>query len=139
MRVVKRVNERSLNTRVRTLLKRCPPLPKRNFDYTPTEPLNGADLRLGRSRGRDYSARNAEPARTPRHTLGHVARRRGHNSALKFSRRQASDCTRCAPNLERADRLKILEFQVDLGGSVRNIQTNERRASRGVRDHAPRL
>src|SRR5262245_55597868 len=107
---------------MRTLLKSRPPLVKRDFDNAPAESLDRFDLRVGRSSGRDHCARNAKPARAPRHTLGHVTCRRRNDSALELLRWQVKNCIRGAANLERSNRLQVFELEVDLGRSIRHMQ-----------------
>src|SRR6185503_1777869 len=103
------MNERSLHTRIRTLLKSAPPLIKRNLNNTSTKPLDRTNLRLGRSRGRDHCTGNPEPSRTRGDTLGHVTCGRCHHATLELFLRQVRDCVSSAANLERSNRLEIFQ------------------------------
>src|SRR5690242_2899458 len=139
MRVIERVNERPCNTRKRPLLKRFPPLVKRNLDHASPESLDRFEFRSGRSRRRDDGAGNAELARTPRDTLGHVPCRSGDYTALELLRLQPRNRIRGPADLERSNRLEILQFQVDLSRRIRKIETNKRRADRSIGNHTARV
>src|SRR5207247_95169 len=89
---------------------------ERHFDHTAAEALDGRDLRLRRVVGRDHGARDAELPRGPGDALRHVARTRGDEpggDVLRPARRVVG-----AADLERADRLEVLELEVDLSGRL---------------------
>ena len=44
-----------------------------------------------------------------------------------------------AADLEGADRLQVLELEIDLSGRVSDVQADQRRADRGARDRTSRV
>src|SRR5258708_3606178 len=60
--------------------------------------------------------------------LRHVAGGCREHATLKLGRRQMSQRIGRPANFERADRLEILQLQVDFDRQVKTIQPNERRA-----------
>ena len=92
------------------------------------EPLDGSDFRLWRVIGDDDGAGDPESSRVPGHALRHVAcaRRVRPLSQALFAGEQHG--IPGAANLERADRLQVLELEPDLAVDVGQLEPNERRA-----------
>src|SRR6478672_159095 len=107
--------------------QRLPPLGVRHLGYAPAEPLDRLDLRARRGIGHHYLTGHAEGARAPRDALGHVARARRVDTGAQVVSAQFRDRVPRAAQLEGADRLKVLEFEIDHGGSV-DLKSDERRS-----------
>src|SRR5439155_24557154 len=70
-------------------------------------------LRLCRASGTDGSALRLEVARGPGDALAHVPGARRHHALPQLGRLQLQDRVQRSAKLERADRLQVLELQVD--------------------------
>ena len=116
------------------LLDRLPPALVRNLDDAPAEPLDRVELRLRRVVGDDDRRRDARLPRRPGDALGHVAGAGRDHAGGDRVRRGGPDRVRRAADLERADRLQVLELQPD----VRVRQADERSAHGRARDALPR-
>ena len=75
-------------------------------------------LVCGRGIGRDDGGGDADAARAEGDALRHVAGRRGEHAALEPLARSARHDVGGAADFEGADRLQVLELQVDVGGRV---------------------
>ncbi len=117
---------------------RRPPRLPGHAHHATAQALDGCELCGGRVVGDDDRGRNTERARHPRHTLGHVARARGHDSFGELGAWCAEDRVRGAAQLEGADRLQALELEPDLRRGVVQVQADERRPDDGVRDPGSR-
>src|SRR5205807_5009507 len=89
---------------------------------------DGGELGLRSVLGDDDGARDAATPRVPGHTLGHVAGAGGPHAAGPLLRRGQGQGVAGAAQLERADRLEVLEFEVNLSARVVDVETNQRRA-----------
>jgi hypothetical protein len=95
-----------------------PPLLPRDAHDPPAQALDGSELRL-RGVVRDDDRRgDAELAGHPRDALGHVPRAGRDEPDAERLRGRAEDGVRGAAQLERGDRLEVLEFQPDLGRRI---------------------
>ena len=88
--------------------------------------------------GATIVAANPHPPRAERHSLRHVAGRRGQHSALQPLPRSSRHHVRRSPDLERPNRLQVLQLQIDLRRRVR-IAPHQRRAQRHRSNVAPRF
>ena len=134
------MDEVPLRLPVTRLDDRLPPALVRHADDPSAEALDRGELRLGRALRDDDRGRDAELARHPGDSLRHVARARRHDSALDGVAGRLPDRVRGAADLERADRLQVLELEPDLGsrGNLRPVQAYERRAQGNVGDRLAR-
>ena len=92
------------------------------------EPLDRGELRLGRVIRHDHGARQAELARGPGHALAHVPGARGDDAAAQLLGVGLEDRVQRAAQLERADRLQVLELQVDGARLLGQLEPDERGA-----------
>jgi hypothetical protein len=104
------------------------PLVEGDLDHLPAEPADRLDLGLrGRVR-KDDRATDAELAGPPGDALRHVAGARGPDALLELLGRGEQERVPRSAQLEGADRLEVLELEVDLGRPVGELESNERRA-----------
>jgi hypothetical protein len=82
--------------------------------------------------GHDHRAGDAELARDPGDALAHVAGGRGDDPGLELAGRNLEDGVGSPAQLERPDRLQVLELQVDLPVAV-VPELDERRAQDAAR------
>src|SRR4029078_2515900 len=92
------------------------------------EALDRGQLRLRRVVGHDDRARQAQLAGRPRDALAHIPRARRDTPAAQLLGVGLEDRVERAAQLERADRLQVLELQVDGAGPVGQVEPDERRA-----------
>src|SRR5262249_5448386 len=112
--IADRMDERPFDTGMMVVDQDLPPIVEGNPERLDAEPLDRRDVRVRRMPGYDEVARDSEASRVPRHTLRHVARARGvHAARERLSRKQAHRAPRAA-QLERSDRLEVLELEPDL-------------------------
>ena len=105
-----------------------PPLVERHRDDLRPQAPNRGQLRL-RSRVRDDArAADAETSRPPGDALSHVAGARGPDAAARAPRVRRARARFRSAQLEGADRLEVLELEVDLRGRVVELEPDERRA-----------
>ena len=121
------MDEDAVRFRVAGGLERLPPAVVGHLVDPRAEPLHRRELGLGRVVGHDHRAGHAELARDPGDALAHVAGGRGDHAGPQVVRRDLEDGVACAAELERADRLQVLELQVDLAVAV-VPEPDERRA-----------
>ena len=107
----------------------------RDLDRAAAEALDRGQLRLGRVVGHDDRAGNLELPRGPGDALGHVPGARGDDAGLQLLGRDLEDGVQRAAELERADRLEVLELEVDL---ARVLEAHERRARDAAGQPLPR-
>ncbi len=75
------------------------------------------------------AAGNAQFARLPSNSLRHVSRGSCQQTALELVVGQVGNRIRRAPNLERTNRLEILQLQVDVRRGIETVQPNQRGAN----------
>src|SRR5436309_15613095 len=117
---------------------RLPPLLVGDLHDPAAETLDCGHFRLGRAFRDDDGAGHAELARGPGHPLAHVPRARRDDAVGELAWRNLLDRVQGAPQLEGANRLEVLELEVDLGRSFRKLEPDERRPQHGPRDPFPR-
>jgi hypothetical protein len=128
------VDEEALDARVAPLLERLPPAVERHLHVGAAEALDGRELRLGRMIGDDHGEGDAQLARRPADALRHVAGARRQDAGGEAVARRLRHRVVGAPDLEGADRLEVLELEVDLGRRVVHREADERRAHGGAGD-----
>jgi hypothetical protein len=74
----------------------------------------------------DYRARDAEFASRPGHALAHVAGACGDDALLQLFLRRLEERVKSSSQLERPDRLEVLQLQMDLAGVLRCIEADKR-------------
>src|SRR6516225_7545281 len=129
MWVIEGVDERCINAGVAASLKRLPPLGEWNLDHPPSHALDRSGLSGGGSIGSNDSGRSSEPLCTECNALCHIPRRGGEQSATQLLLRSVRDDVRRAPNLERPNRLQILQLQIQTRRTV-HIAENQGSAKR---------
>ena len=138
--VVERVDEVSGHPVGRVRLDRFPALVVGGADDRRAEPLDRANLRVGRGVHHHHRAARPGLARGERYALGRVAGADRPDAVAQLRRRELADDVVGAANLEGADRLQRLELQVQLEPSGprdrRQLDANQRRADGGVVDRA---
>ena len=128
------MHEQALEPLVRASPEDLPPLVERDLDDLRPEPRDGGDLRL-RSRVRDHDrAAKAEAPGPPGDSLRHVAGACRPDSACELLRGSERQGVARASQLEGADRLQVLELQIELGGRVGDFEPDERRAEDCARE-----
>src|SRR6266540_346663 len=123
--VLDRMDEEALDALEARFGERLPPALVRNLHDRASEALDRLELRLRRVLGDDHRARDARLPRGPSDPLGHVAGARGDDARLDLLARSLPDRVRRPPDLERADRLQVLELEVDLGLALRGLQADQ--------------
>src|SRR5262249_27829547 len=116
-----------------------PPLVERDLDDLCTQPVDGFELGFWSRFRSNYCAVDPEAACDPSYALSHVARRSGQYSAPELFGRCMADCIGRAANLERADRLQVLELEVYFGRRLSKAQLHQRGPDRGTPNDLPRL
>ena len=126
--VVEGVNEHGIDTRIASIAEGLPPAVERHLDDTATEALDRLHLGVGRVIGRDHGTGNAQPARVPGGALGHVAGAGNKDAFGQLRLRHPAHRIGGTPNLERSDGLKVLQLEIDLGGSIPDVEPHQRGA-----------
>src|SRR5262245_31345337 len=121
-RIVEGMYERRVEAWISPVLEGLPPALERCQDDTRAETFDGRKLGLRCRRRRDHGAGYAEFPRTPRDTLRHVAGRSREHPTLKLGRGHGRHDIRGAANLERANRLQVLELEPDAAGWLLAVQ-----------------
>src|SRR5207248_246187 len=111
--VLDRMDEDAVDLVEARFLDRLPPTLVRHLDHATSKALDRRQLRLCRALGNDDSALNLELARGPSDALAHVPGARRHHALPQLGRLQLQDRVQRSAKLERADRLQVLELQVD--------------------------
>ncbi len=105
---------------------------ERSLDHAGAEPLDGGQLGFRRMIRRDDGALHAQPAGVPGDALRHVAGAGGPDPLCQLLARHGEHGVTRAAQLEGANRLQILELQVDLTWSILEIQLDQRDAQHRV-------
>jgi hypothetical protein len=129
--VAEGVHEPAVQALVLVCPKRLVPLLERDRDHVRAEPPDRGDLRLWSRLGEHDRAVHAVLTRPPRHALGHVPGARRPDSVLELVRRGERQRVPRAAQLEGADRLEVLELEVDLRRRVFDLEPDERGADDG--------
>jgi len=126
--IADRMDERSrLQWRVSVLDENVPPLVVRQRDRFRSQALDRLELGVRRAIGHDDGASNSESPRIPRDTLRHVPGAGCVHARLQRAGIEHRYRIGGAANLERSDRLQVLELEIELAGAS-VVQTNQRRA-----------
>src|SRR5713226_9419652 len=124
--IARRVDEMSgLERRVAMGRHHVPPFVVRQRDRLRPESLDGFQLHARGAVRDDRGAPDAKPPGVPRETLGHVAGAGCVDAGRQRRRIEHSERIRAAPNLERADRLQVLQLQVELARAA-VLQSDQR-------------
>ena len=110
------------------LVHRPPGDVERHFDDARAEIAHPFDLRLGRGVDRDDRARNAVLARGVRDALPRISGADGPHPFRPLLRREHGHGIGGAADLERVDRLQVVELEPDLRRRRAVPQLDERRA-----------
>jgi soluble lytic murein transglycosylase-like protein len=132
--VLDRVDEEPLGAVEPRLDDRLPPALVRHLDDAAAEPPDRVQLGLRRVVGHDDRRRHPELPRRPRDALRHVSGARCHDPARDRLASRGPDRVDGAADLERADRLQVLELEPDLCRRVVDGKPDERRPDRGPLD-----
>src|SRR5205814_3986404 len=124
--VLDRMHEAALRRGSARGRDRIPPVVVGDLHDPAAEPLDRSELRLSRALRDDHRARNAELSCGPGDALTHVARTRGDDPVAELALRDLFDRVERSAQLERADRLQVLELEVDLCGSLGYLEADER-------------
>src|SRR5215472_11308756 len=111
-----------------TLPEGLPALVVGSLDDLRAEPPHGVDLGCRRSLYSEDLAGHPSLTRGEGHSLPRVACAHGPDAPAALIRRQQAHSVVRPTNLERPDRLKVLEFQINLRRRLVIAQTHERRA-----------
>ena len=114
-----------------------PPAVEGHLDHPTAEALDGSDLGVGRRVGSDHGARDPQPARVPGRALGHVAGARREHACRQLPRAQLGHDVGRPADLEGADRLQVLELEIDLRLRVPEVEPHQRGADRGPHHRRP--
>ena len=128
------VEEVALDAVEAPLRHAAPPLVVGHAEVAGAEPLDRFELRLRCVLGHDDRAGDATLARDPGDALGPVARARGEDAPVEGAFGCEAEGVDGAPDLERRDRLEVLELEVDLGLALVGAQPDERRSQRAPGD-----
>ena len=122
------MNEESIHSWILVRHQHLPPHVERHFHRLAAESFDCGELCRGRMIWNDDSAGHTDAPRAPRYSLRHVACTCGVDAFRKLLRGRDRHRVACASQLERADRLQVLELEINLGGCTIDIQSHERRA-----------
>ncbi len=132
------MDEMPLDPGIAVVLEDLPPAGIGKLHRLRPQAPDSGQLRVRGALGHDDRAGDAEPLCVPADPLRHVAGARRVDALREALLRQESHGIAGAAQLERADRLKVLELQPDLRPRVLDVQAHERRADRRPRDAAAR-
>src|SRR5262249_239983 len=113
-RVAHRVNEKSFHSLESMLDDHLPPALEGNLDDPGAKPRDGSQFGFWRVFRHDDRAPNPEPAGVPGHPLRHVPGASGPYALFQLRIVRHRQRVSRAPQLERANRLEILQLEVDL-------------------------
>ena len=126
--VAEGVHVEAVETLERARAEDLVPLVERDRDHLSAQPPDRRDLGLRSRVRKDDRAAHAELARPPGDALRHVARARGPHAVLELLRRGEQERVPRAAQLEGADRLEVLELEVDLRRGLVELEADERSA-----------
>src|SRR5262245_37878184 len=126
--VAEGVHVKAVEALKRTRAEDLVPLVERDRDHVGTQAPDRRDLGLGSRVRKDHGAVHPEPLRPPRDALRHVSGARGPHAVLELFGRGEQERVARAAQLEGADRLEVLELEVDLRRRVLELEADERRA-----------
>jgi len=131
------VDEEPVDVGMAVVEHRLPPLVERDPDDLAAEPLDRRGFRQRSTFRHDDPAANAEPPRAPGDALSHIAGARRVDAV----RQGLPACDRHrvgrAADLERPDRLEVLELEQDPRAAVLDAEANERRSHGDALDSSP--
>src|SRR5262249_17898306 len=113
---------------------RVPPVVVRELPYPAAQSGDRRQLRLRRVFRHGDGGGHAERARGPGDPLGHVPPPGGGEALGPAAGRREQRGVGRAADLERADRLEVLQLEVDLGGGILDAQPQQRGPDRRARD-----
>src|SRR5690242_12370895 len=121
------MNEEAVKSREFSCNENLPPVIEWNLDELRAESRYRSKLCLWRVIRNHDCAWNTQSPRMPCNSLRHVARACGEHATCEISRVGCRDGVSSTPQLERSNRLKILELEIN----VRRIDVEpyERRAN----------
>ena len=128
------MDEGRVNPRVAAVGEGLPPAVERNLDDAATEPLDRLDLGVGRVVRRDDGAGDPQAAGVPGGALRHVAGAGDEDALGQLGLRHRTHRIGGTADLEGADRLEILELEVDVGRRVPDVELDQRRPDGGLGD-----
>ena len=131
------MNKCGVDPGIGPLLKSLPPALEGNLDHPSVQASDGIELGLRCGFRRDDRTGNSQLACPPGHPLCHVPCGRRQHTALELLGRKVSDRIRGAADLERANRLEILQLQIDIRRQIKAVQSNQRRAQRDANGFPP--
>ncbi len=138
-RIGKRMYEETFHRRMTAIDECFPPFIERNLHHASAKSLNGVSFCFRRRIGNNHAARNSELARAPGNALSHIAGARRIHAVRKSLAASDRHCVGRPAQLERPDRLKVLQLEIDLrpGGrrkpNQRSTHRNPRQTGAGSR------
>ena len=129
------MDENGIDAGIASIGKGLPPAVEGHLDHTAAEPFDRLHLGVRSVVGRDHCAGNAEPARVPGRALRHVAGAGDEDAFAQFRLRHRAHRVGSTPDLEGSDRLQVLQFEIDLGRRIPDVEPYQRGTNGGLGNH----